>query len=167
MIDFAILALPRSGTAWISNLFTDNHNICIHDPLVDYTVDQLLRMRRGAVKTGISDTALIMHHRDVIEQLTCPIVKIHRDIFEINESLRKCGINYDIENEHLESFSSVHCKTIEFADLWSYEKMASLYDYLTGNVLSPVRHRMMTHLNIQAMPSRYAPNYNDTINKLR
>ena len=31
-LDFAVLALPRSGTTWLANLLTTDTTLCRHDP---------------------------------------------------------------------------------------------------------------------------------------
>ena len=41
MIDFMVLALPRSGTAWVANLLTTDTSLCIHEAFMDHSIDDL------------------------------------------------------------------------------------------------------------------------------
>ena len=59
MLDFMVVGLPRSGTAWLANWFTTERAMCWHEPLWTRSLDELDAMK-GAGMFGIADTQLLL-----------------------------------------------------------------------------------------------------------
>ena len=77
--DFYIAALPRSRTAWLSNLLCTPKSFCFHEALARYGEIP----RRGEIYLGSAETCV-----DLIPTEKSPrIVSIHRNIGESYESL--------------------------------------------------------------------------------
>lgn len=53
---FFVTGLPRSGTAWLANLFTTNKSICYHEPVKPI---EMLLARNPGRRVGVSDSSLV------------------------------------------------------------------------------------------------------------
>jgi hypothetical protein len=90
-LSFMVLGGPRSATTWMANLLTTDHTWCIHDPFLEYTLDQVTQLYVPEKRIGISCTASILHPEWVNVQ-RCPKIILYRDPDEINASLRQLGM---------------------------------------------------------------------------
>lgn len=61
---FFITGLPRSGTAWLANLFTTSKSICYHEPLKPV---EMLVARNPGRRVGVSDSTLLRRFRETAE----------------------------------------------------------------------------------------------------
>ena len=62
MIDFLIYALPRSGSAWVSNFLTHGDSFCYHEPLRYGSLGQL---ERPTPLVGCADTGAYLFDLEV------------------------------------------------------------------------------------------------------
>ncbi len=90
-MSFAVVGHPRSGTTWASNWLTTGATLCLHDPLLTHSVDQLRELRLPR-PWGISCTVL-MFLPDELATLTRRIVVLQRPLAECNASLRRVGLD--------------------------------------------------------------------------
>jgi hypothetical protein len=91
VISFMVLANQRSATTWMANLLTTDKTWCVHDPFLEYTLDQVTQLYVPEKRIGISCTASILHPEWVNAQ-RCPKIILYRDPDEINASLRQMGM---------------------------------------------------------------------------
>ena len=91
MINFMVLGGQRSGTTWLANLLTTDTTLCLHDPLLEYTPNQLDRSVVPGYRLGISCTASLLFN-EWVQKHPAKKVLIYRDPEEINASCRALGL---------------------------------------------------------------------------
>jgi len=87
MISFMVLGGPRSGTTWLANLLTTDTTLCMHDPLLEYTVPHLDTLEIPNMRIGIADTSALLYP-DWVASHRSKKVLIWRDPEQFNTSLR-------------------------------------------------------------------------------
>lgn len=146
MIDFMVIALPRSGTTWAANWLTTGRSLCIHDPLFQhhYTeLDQLEKLEGSLL--GVSCTGLSMFP-DWLNAHPAKKVILHRDLSEINHSLSAIGLNPLESSKGLRKIVGLH-RT--YTDLFNAPE--ELYQYLLGEAFDSVakaRHAQLVQMHI-------------------
>jgi hypothetical protein len=146
MINFMVLGLPRSGTAWLANLLTTQKSYCRHEALWTSSLDELNK-ENHTVGFGIAETSGF----SIVDQINAHNAKkliVRRDLSEINESLQKLGIP-KMNQEHMDKLLSISGYHIDFKDIFDYDKMAKAYDFLLHGFLEPYRHEFLCDMNIQ------------------
>lgn len=123
MIDFMVIAAPRSGTTWIANWLTTDTTLCLHDPLASYHYSELDDIK-SSKKLGVSCTGLYLFPEWVNKHPAKKII-IHRDIEEVNKSLYSIGfpllpLN---TNEKLLDIEGIHTtlEAVLSSPKWIYE----------------------------------------------
>lgn len=152
MIDFMIIGLPRSGTTWASNLFTTDLTLCHHDPLysLHYTEwDTCLPVADGG-RTGISCTG-VWRWDDWINAHPAKKVILHRDVAEIQKSMREIGLpDMDLAygDQQLHKLSGFH---VEHHDLFDPVKCQTLHEYLLPSCIpfNRKRHQLLVDIEMQ------------------
>jgi len=144
VIDFAIVALPRSGTAWMANLLTTDGIVCWHDPLAT------LRNPNDVIglNGGISDTGMCLYP-ELINAVKKKIV-IVRDRYQCEYSLKKIGVNLpflDLAESRLNLIKADI--VVKFDDLFGYEAANKIHEFCIGKPLSKDRHALLNGLNVQ------------------
>jgi len=148
-----VLGGPRSGTTWAANWLTTDTTMCLHDPLLEYKIEFLQRLRFDGKKLGISCTSATLYPEWVNAQ-RCPKVVLVRDIHEINRSLEELGLVQLIPAKHEARLAAV--KDALFID---YEKMFThtggqmICDHL-GLPFSADRHDLLSQMRIEPMWAR-------------
>lgn len=145
MIDFMVLGLPRSGTAWLANLLTTDDSICLHESLMEFSIQELDAISKTNL-LGIAETAALFV--DEAKLHPCKKLIVERPISEVNQSLASLGLpSFDVEYSHL--LNDVIGYRIRFDDLFEYEPMQNAFKYLLGKDLSKARHELLCRMNIQ------------------
>jgi hypothetical protein len=145
MIDFMVLGLPRSGTAWLANLLTTDDSICLHESLMEFPISVLDFMPHCGL-LGISETAGLFV--DEIRLHPCKKLIVERPLDEINDSLRSLGLpEFNVEYKHL--FQEAVGYRMQFADLFKYKHMKDAYKYLLNKELSKSRHDLLCRMDVQ------------------
>lgn len=90
MIEFMLIAAPRSATTWASNWLTTDATLCLHDPLVKWTLDELDTIE-SPKRLGIACTALALFPEWVNAHPARKII-LHRELAEVDESLERIGM---------------------------------------------------------------------------
>lgn len=158
MIDFAIIAMPRSGTSWAANWLTGHRHICLHDPLPDYTLDDLLQWAyRNPKETGISCTAIWAHPEWVSANIRRWIV-IDRPQHEIQASLAEMGLA-PMPQDAFDQFRAMPGRRYQFEDLFKPETAAEIQHHLLPHVPFDLdRHRELCKLEINPRFQALHPN---------
>jgi len=146
MIDFMVLALPRSGTAWAANLLTTDTSLCIHEAFIDHSINDLdIRPYDGML--GIAETSAFIR----VDELNLHSAKkliIDRPFDEINKSIAELGFKA-MPSYSADLMIQLKGYRIAFKDLFNYDIMAEAYYYLLRKELNQERHRMLCQMNIQ------------------
>lgn len=145
MIDFMIIAAPRSGTAWAANWLTTETSLCLHDPLFEHSIetwdsipcDRCL----GVACTGSAIFPAFLRKHPARK------VVLHRDIGEVNQSLHQMGLsslNVAIWTEALRNVEGLH---VDWRSLWRNPR--AIWEQLMDTPFDVNRHRLLTKLNVQ------------------
>lgn len=146
MIDFMVLGLPRSGTAWLANLFTTSKSICKHESLWTGSLDELDNEKHN-VSFGIAETSGFSIV-DQINQHSAKKLIVRRDLSEINDSLMKLGIP-KMSQDHMDKLLGISGYHIDFLDIFDYGRMSKAYEFLLGSKLEQYRHEFLCDMNVQ------------------
>jgi hypothetical protein len=140
MIEFMLLAAPRSGTAWAANWLTTDASLCLHEPLYQQTHAQL-DARTGTRQLGIACTASALLN---VNRHPARKVILHRDAEEVRTSMEALGIPGDYDFSALDNVEGKHYH-------WSalFEDPAPIYEYLLEYPFDPERHQLLKGMNIQ------------------
>ncbi len=161
MLDFIVVALPRSGTTWIASLLTTDNTLCLHDPLYHchyLDLDSYVSSIAGEKVAGVSCTAL-WRWPDFVSSHTAKKLIIHRDIECINASLKSIGLPLMRAKDAAEIYDlpGFH---VQFDDLFCESGAAAIWAYLMPGVeFNSVRHKLLSQI---AMSPRIDIN---TVNK--
>ena len=146
MIEFMIIAAPRSGTAWASNWLTTEHSLCLHDPLWKHRLDALDNIESEKVM-GIACTGLFMFPRWLNKHPARKVI-LHREVEEISASCAAHGlpeISLDVPRK-LNLVEGLH---VDWMDI--FDKPKTIYEYLLQMPFDAERHAHLKTLNIQNM----------------
>ena len=146
MIDFMVLALPRSGTAWVSNLLTTDTSLCIHEAFMDHSINDLDNLAYDGM-LGIAETSAFTKV-DEINQHSAKKLVIERPLNEVNESIAKLGFKA-MPSYSADLMIQLKGYRIAYKDLFNYEIMSEAYYYLLRKELNQERHKMLCQMNIQ------------------
>ena len=145
MIDFMALGLPRSGTAWLANLLTTDDSICLHESLIDSTIEQLDQFEHDGL-FGIAETAGVFFP-DAINH-PCKKLIVDRPIAEINKSLHQLGLP-TMPDVEVDLLSGIEGYKIAFKELFDFDAMQLAYKFLLNKDLSKDRHNLLCQMNVQ------------------
>jgi len=146
MIDFMVLGLPRSGTAWLANLLTTDDSYCRHEAFWKSTLVQL-DLIDAPGKFGVSETSAYCIP-DVLNDHSARKLIVTRPLNEINKSLKSLNLP-KMTNDHVDALNSIQGYRIDFNDLFVFNKMAKAYNFLLDKELSSCRHSMLCDMNVQ------------------
>jgi len=143
MIDFMLIAAPRSGTTWAANWLTTDKTLCLHDPLWTHHYNDLDSIK-SAKKLGVACTGLYMFP-DFVNSHPARKVILHRDENEINESLVAIGLEPLLNTEkQLNRIEGLHLNWMAIFNEPEY-----IYEYLTGLVFDEERHEFLKEIEMQ------------------
>jgi len=148
MIDFMVVALPRSGTAWLANWFTTERSICWHEPLWERPLTDLDAIPHDGL-LGISDTQLMFIHPDELNAHPAKKLIVHRELRDVNLSLTKAGLPAVMADEHRWRLDEIGGFHITYKDLWNVEKFRPASEWLTGLPFDAARYAVVKGLNVQ------------------
>lgn len=145
MIEFMVIAAPRSGTAWCSNWLTDNVRHCLHDPLYDHHYEDFDAITIPRKRIGVACTGLGLFPEWVSMHPARKVI-LHRDRDEVNQALRSQGLPKCPHSlfKGLESIAGLH---VQWTDL--FRNPAEIWQHLfPGEELDVVRHKHLAQLNV-------------------
>lgn len=147
MIEFMVLAMPRSGTAWCANWLTTDRTICLHDPLWSHHYSELDGIRVCGRRLGIACTGLALFPEFLAKHKARKVI-LHRPIEEVRISLAQLGQGPlgDAWVGALDRIEGVHA---DWQDLYHPEKAKLLYEFLTQRSFDESRYELVRRLNIQ------------------
>lgn len=144
MIEFMVIAAPRSGTTWVSNWLTTDTTLCLHDPLYQIHYEDFDKLESSKV-LGISCTGM-GYFPDWLNAHPSRKVILHRDLSEINKSMEAIGLP-SIEQNYLDSLSKINGIHVDWMDIFNNPK--DIYEYLTGFQFNEERHALLRGIEMQ------------------
>lgn len=144
MMDFAVFALPRSGTAWVANWLTTDKSLCLHDPFAAAMPERW----EANGRFGIACTGSYLFPK-WLHTLDCPIAVIDRDPDDCAASLRANGLPDGIEPLK-QALDAIDGRRWRFSDLWDEEKARDLWAFLLpGIAFDAQRYRLLRSLRVE------------------
>lgn len=151
-MNFFITGLPRSRTSWFASFMSSGDVFCHHEALNRCkTKDEFYqKMKLPYRLVGNSDCGLA--YTDFQERFNSPTLIIHRDKYEVLESLIENWITQDRSvinllsdlEDRLLGLRGLHVPFNEI-DL----RLPEIYHYLTGDIPDKNRVRLFSNMNIQ------------------
>lgn len=139
MIDFIVIGLPRSGTAWAANWLTTDTTICLHDPEIRWNVDAL---DGSPERIGIASTSL-WTRQNWLNRHPARKVILRRDPAQVVESLERLGFS-GLSMPSLDGIDGLH---VPWSDLW--DNPQPIWEHLTDAPFNAGRHALLKELNVQ------------------
>lgn len=154
MIEFMVLAMPRSGTAWVANWLTTDRTLCLHDPLWTHHYSELDGIR-SMKRLGVSCTGLALFPEFLSKHKARKVI-LHRPINEVNASLVDMGLEplALTWQDALDRIEGVHA---DWRDVMDPAKASAIYNFLTQKTFDEERHAMLSSLNVQIAFDRVKP----------
>lgn len=143
-IEFMILSAPRSGSTWASNWLTTDTTLCLHDPLMLWTKDELFALE-SPKRLGVSCTGLALFP-NVVNAHPARKVILHRPMSEIDDSLTRVGLSSLGPKWEgvLDKIEGVH---VDWRELFTRPK--EIYEYLLDLPFDAERWAALRHINVQ------------------
>lgn len=144
MIEFMVIAAPRSGTTWASNWLTTDTTICLHDPLYKMHYSDIDNFRTTKC-LGISCTGIAYFHRWLNNHPARKVI-LHRDKAEIDDSLCSIGMPPmdEIYFSYMKALGGVH---VNWRDI--FDNPRYIYEYLLNIPFDEERHRLLLGIEMQ------------------
>ena len=147
VLDFMVIGLPRSGTAWLANWFTTERAMCWHEPLWTRALDELDAMK-GAGLFGIADTQILLMDVDRLNQHPAKKLIVHRELGAVNFALAKLGLP-GMQDEHKWRLDEIGGYHINFNDLWNVARFRPAAEWLLPIPFDAARYSVLRDLNVQ------------------
>ena len=144
MIEFMVIALPRSGTTWASNWLTTDTTHCLHDPLYEHHYRNWDSIPSRKV-LGVSCTGAY-NFSDWVRSHPARKVILHRSLTEINRSLDAIGapkLSAGDERK-LNAIEGLH---VDWQDLFC--DPVEIYEYLVQKPFDGERHAALARIEMQ------------------
>lgn len=166
MLDFAIIGLPRSGTTWAANWLTTDRSICLHDPLMNYTLEQLAAFSSPGKVCGVACTALWKFPQWVAENVK-RVVLIDRDPDDLNDSLCAIGLG-SMATEDIEDFLNMDGQRADMAQLFDPLAAPEIWYSLIPSIdFDAQRHELLTGFMVNPYFAGWEPDPNAVKDWLR
>lgn len=146
MIEFMLLAAPRSGTTWAANWLTTDATLCLHDPLLKWTTDELMTLE-SPKRLGVSCTGLALFPEWVNDHPARKVI-LHRPLHEVDESLVNIGMTPISEHWDgvLDKIRGMH---LDWSVLFDIRGAKHVHEYLLDLPFDPERWALLRELNVQ------------------
>jgi len=143
MVEFMVLAAPRTATTWISNWLSTDKTLCLHDPLWTHHYSDLDKIKSNKT-LGVACTGLYLFPEFINKHPARKII-LHRDEKEINDSLKAIGLP-ELSNmeRDLNRIEGMH-----FDWRVVFDKPKDIYEYLTGLEFDKERHEFLKEIEMQ------------------
>lgn len=145
MIDFMIIALPRSRTTWLSNFLITDKTFCFHDPLAEMSsYHEILNLRTNRQITGIADTGIAWFDLSIFP---CKKLIIERDLSTVNAEM-SAMLGMDIDMSDLSArIASIEGLRVKFEDI--NERLEEIWTYCTRLPYDALRGNYLKNMNVQ------------------
>lgn len=146
MVEFMVIAAPRSGTTWASNWLTTDTSLCLHDPLYTRHYREWDAIET-AKSLGISCTG-IYHFPAWLNAHPARKVILHRSPQEINASQEAIGLP-PAPAEQINSLWSIEGEHWDWKAIFDPTQAAVIYEYLLRRPFDAERHAELVHIEMQ------------------
>lgn len=145
-VNFFVLGLPRSRTAWLANFLTYGDKFCFHEGINGCRSIDEFKSKLGP--NGDSGTSMMLFDMNALFP-DAPIVIIERDPIHVIEYVKE---TFDLcESEVLyrakEKLDKIDGLRIQYEDI--NNKLPEIWEHLIGEGFNKKRADMLIKLNIQ------------------
>lgn len=156
MIDFMIIAAPRSGTAWAANWLTTETTFCLHDPLFERHYSEIDDLKGDDGRFfGIACTGLA-NFPEYLKSHPAKKVILHRREDQVQASCSALGFP-PLPTEFFEKLKAIDGLHIPWTYL--FHKPEHIHRFLFGGRLFDARrHALLAQLNVQRDFESIKPN---------
>lgn len=139
-MDFLILSLPRSGTAWLANFLTYDDCFCYHEPLADAH----LRHERVRPITGAIDTTVYMTNHSAPREYA--LVRNYDDITKSLKALSPIFVEDDLARFR---DRTKHLSTFFYDKLFDVDYLEMVWTTITKRPFNRPRAELLIEMNVQ------------------
>lgn len=157
MIDFMLLAGPRSGTTWCANWLTTDTTMCLHDPLTVYKIPVLEQLTFPGRRKGIACTGSYLYPDWVLGSKARKAI-LYRDPEEINHAHDALGLRRIDPVKHNKAIARLVDNGVP---VWDWDAIFEVRTALDiWNTLLPDlpfdlhRHHQLVGMNVQPQFNR-------------
>lgn len=145
MIEFMVIAAPRSGTAWAANWLSTDTTLCLHDPLWKRHYRDLDAIESSKM-LGIACTGIHLFGQYVRTHPARKVV-LHRDRREIEHSLEAIGMPRPPDElfRLLDDIDGIHVAWTDIFDGGAKR----IYEHLLQKPFDAERHGALRNLEVQ------------------
>jgi hypothetical protein len=155
MIDFMIIAAPRSGTAWAANWLTDDHSFCHHDPLFERHYEDLDSMDADGRVLGVACTG-IANFLEFLKGHPAKKVILHRRQDQVNDACVANGFP-PVPMQFFKNLDAIEGLHVPWT--WLFAKPENIHRFLFGDRrFDARRHQLLVGLNVQRDLEQIKPN---------
>lgn len=147
MLDFMVVALPRSGTTWAANWLTTDDTICIHDPLYTLHYEDWDKWELPDRKVGVSCTG-IWRFKEWLNKHPSRKIVLHRDLDEVNASMVALGLP-ECTPMDIKALYAVDGWHWGMEDLFDANSACRIYEYLLKKEFDINRHQQLVQIEMQ------------------
>jgi hypothetical protein len=155
VIDFMIIAAPRSGTAWAANWLTDSHSFCHHDPLFERHYAEIDDLEHDDRQLGVACTGLA-NFPEFLKGHPAKKVILHRRPDQVNDACLAHGFP-PVPMQFFKSLETIDGLHVPWT--WLFAKPENIHRFLFGDRLFDARrHHLLVGLNVQRDIEQIKPN---------
>jgi len=149
LIDFLVIAAPRSGTGWAANWLTTDSTLCYHGLSARTSMDDWATLKSDRM-LGSAETALWWASGKLNAHPARKVI-LHRPAHEICESLQMPELMPRVRDMQsaLHSIDGMH---VQWTQL--FENPAPIYEHLLQRPFDAQRHAELMRLQVTCLPKR-------------
>jgi hypothetical protein len=157
MIDFMIIAAPRSGTAWAANWLTTELSFCLHDPLFERHYSEIDDLRgNDGREFGVACTGLA-HFPEYLKSHPAKKVVLHRRQDQVNDACAAHGFP-PVPMQFFENLDGIK-DALHIPWTYLFQKPEGIHRFLFGDrPFDARRHQLLVGLNVQRDIEQIKPN---------
>lgn len=155
MIDFMIIAAPRSGTAWAANWLTTERTLCLHDPLFERHYSEIEDLAEPGREFGVACTGLA-NFPEWLKSHPAKKVILQRRPDQVNAACDSLGLP-PVPQEFFDNLMKIDGLHVPWT--WLFNKPENIHRYLFGDrPFDARRHQLLASLNVQRDFEQIRPN---------
>jgi len=151
MVEFMVLAAPRSGTTWTANWLTTDTTLCLHEPMWTKHYNELDAIQSKRV-VGVSCTGLYRFPEWVNKHPARKVI-LHRpyeDIVKSSQDESLCNPKY---TEMLNAIKGMH---VHWEDIFNNPK--PIYEFLLQKEFDEERHNELKLMQVNSAQDKIKMN---------
>jgi hypothetical protein len=146
VIKFMVLSAPRSASTWVANWLTTDKTLCLHDPILEYSPEDLDLIPCDRM-LGVACTGLGLL-TDFVNAHPALKVIVHRDLGQVNESLVSIGLSA-LGARWLSALDRIRGVHVCYEQLFDPHAAEQIQYQLTGLPFDAARHAQLCAMHVE------------------